>query len=121
MRGKDKWQAEKDPPPDLAIEIDITHSSLDRMGIYAALRVPEVWRCTAKSLRAFRLGPDGRYHPRDASTLVPFVPLGEVFHFLQQGENEDETSLLKRFVSWVRTEVLPRYESWRQRGKKNGR
>ena len=31
-----------DLPSDLAIEMDVTHSSLDRMSIYAALGVPEV-------------------------------------------------------------------------------
>ena len=35
-----------DPPPDLVIEVDITRSSLDKLSIYAALRVPEVWRYT---------------------------------------------------------------------------
>ena len=45
MRGKTAFNSRTDPPPDLAIEVDITHSSLDRMAIYAKLRVPEVkWR-----------------------------------------------------------------------------
>src|SRR4051812_48635155 len=34
----------RDPPPDLVIEVDVTSSSLDRMGIYAALGIAEVWR-----------------------------------------------------------------------------
>lgn len=33
-----------DRPPDLAVEVEISRSVLDRMGIYAALGVPEVWR-----------------------------------------------------------------------------
>jgi Uma2 family endonuclease len=37
------------PPPDLAVEIDITSSSLNRLSIYAALGVPEVWRSTVKA------------------------------------------------------------------------
>ena len=32
------------PNPDLAIEVDISPSKIDRPGIYAALRVAEVWR-----------------------------------------------------------------------------
>ena len=42
--GRDTIDLLVDPPPDLAIEVDISRSSLDRMGIYAALGVPEVWR-----------------------------------------------------------------------------
>src|SRR5262245_16720610 len=36
MRNKKKWTSDIDPPPDLAVEIDITTSWLDRLGIYAA-------------------------------------------------------------------------------------
>jgi Uma2 family endonuclease len=31
-------------PPDPVIEIDVTHPSLDKLPIYAAFGVPEVWR-----------------------------------------------------------------------------
>src|SRR5262249_45118647 len=44
MRGKKDLDLEADPPPDLAVEIDITSSSLPRMSIYASLSVAEVWR-----------------------------------------------------------------------------
>ena len=37
------------PDPDLAIEVDLSPSSLDRPGIYAALKVAEVWRFNAKT------------------------------------------------------------------------
>jgi hypothetical protein len=39
VRGK-KIDLGVDPPPDLAIEVEIGRSALDRMGIYAALRAP---------------------------------------------------------------------------------
>src|SRR5437764_3750986 len=39
VRGKRKIDLTIDPPPDLAIEVDCTRSSLDRMTIYAALKV----------------------------------------------------------------------------------
>jgi hypothetical protein len=32
------------PNPDLAITIGISRSKIDRAGIYAALKVPELWR-----------------------------------------------------------------------------
>ncbi len=44
VRGKRDISLETDPPPDLAMEIEISMSVLDRLGIYAALRVPEIWR-----------------------------------------------------------------------------
>jgi len=45
VRGKDELDLTADPPPDLVIEIEITRSAIDRLGIFAALGIPEIW-CT---------------------------------------------------------------------------
>jgi Uma2 family endonuclease len=47
------------PPPDLAIEVDVTSDSLDRHGIYAGLGVPELWRLDGDELRFHQLGAGG--------------------------------------------------------------
>jgi Uma2 family endonuclease len=41
VRGRQELDLETDPPPDLAIEIDITSSSVNKFGIYSALGVPD--------------------------------------------------------------------------------
>src|SRR5262249_29254374 len=51
MRGKPNFDPETDPPPDLAIEVEITRSVLNRLGIYAALGVPEVWRYDGQTIQ----------------------------------------------------------------------
>src|SRR5437588_11765498 len=56
VRGKDKIDLRRDPPPDLVIEIDWTHSSLNRLGIFAALGVPEIWRYDGTVLHIHLLG-----------------------------------------------------------------
>src|SRR5688500_6748040 len=73
--GKKRFDLTRDPPPDLAIEIDVTSSSLDRQGIYAALGVPEIWRFDGESLRVFQLGPDGDYRACERSPTFPELPL----------------------------------------------
>ena len=55
IRGKDRIDLTVDPPPDLAIEVDNTSSSINRMAIYAALGVPEVWRFDGETLTICRL------------------------------------------------------------------
>src|SRR5205807_4129523 len=55
------------PNPDLAIEIDISPSQIDRPGIYAALRVPEVWRFDGDTLVIEQLGPKGTYTAIESS------------------------------------------------------
>ncbi|MBI3411111.1 MAG: Uma2 family endonuclease, partial [Planctomycetes bacterium] len=61
IQGKTKIDLRTDPPPDLAIEVDVTHSSLNRMEIYAKLAIPEVWRLDDKGLTFHVLGTDKNF------------------------------------------------------------
>jgi hypothetical protein len=93
--------------PDLAIEIDVTRSSTSRQSIYAALRVPELWRFDCETLRVYVLGANGEYEASDRSRCFPFLPVGELQGFLKQITLVDETSLLLAFQDWVRKTLVP--------------
>jgi Uma2 family endonuclease len=110
MRGKKEFDIDTDPPPDLAIEVAITSSSLNRMAIYAALGVPEVWRFDGEVLRIYQLGADGEYEPCDRSPTFPYLPPAEVVRFLRLSDTQDETSLVRAFRAWVREHILPAHE-----------
>jgi Uma2 family endonuclease len=97
-----------DPPPDLAIEIEISRSALDRMGIYARLRVPEVWRFDGERLRVEQLQPDGTYAEASASAFLPFLPLDEVVRWIHLAEGQGQTPWLLAFREWVQNELIPR-------------
>ena len=71
VRGKKKLNPEIDPPPDLLIEIDLTNDSLDKFPLYAALRVPEVWRYE-ETLEIWILD-QGRYVQRRTSVAIPIL------------------------------------------------
>jgi len=105
MRGRKEFNSESDPPPDLAVEVDITRSSLDRMSIYASLGVPEVWRCDGATLTIHLLQADEAYAPSAQSSALPDLPPDEVLRFLRRSDEEDETSLIRSFRSWVRKQV----------------
>jgi Uma2 family endonuclease len=113
VRGKLAMDLEVDPPPDLAIEIDITSGSVDRKGIYAALGVPEIWRYDGDSLRIDRLLADGSYERTAMSPTFPFLPIGEFAEFLEPHPGEDQTSWSRRFRAWVGKRVLPIYRAER--------
>ncbi len=61
-----------DPPPALVIEIDVCHPSLDKLPIYAALGVPDVWQRTVDRFAILVLETD-RY--REVPTGVALPPL----------------------------------------------
>ena len=103
VRGKLNIDLNFDPPPDLAIEIDITSSSLNRMSIYEALGVAEVWRFDGQFLSIYQL-VDGIYQMSDKSGVFPFIKGEDIMRFLQQLEG-GEMALIKAFRTWVREKV----------------
>ena len=105
--GKAEIDLSRDPPPDLGLEIDITRSSLNRMGIYAALRVPEVWRFDGEAIHVHQLRPDGTYEEVAASQTFPTVPLADLADFLHQGTTTDDLTLIRSFRAWVRARIVP--------------
>ncbi len=102
MRGKLTWNPAMDPPPDLALEIEISRSALTRMSIYAALGVPEVWRFDGSALRVELLQPDGTYAAAERSLAFPAIPVSELAPFLQPSAELDSLSVLRSFRVWVR-------------------
>lgn len=122
MRGKKTFDIDSDPPPDLAIETEISRSALDRMGIYAALKVAEVWRFDGETLRVCHLGASGKYREKTQSRAFPFLSIEKIVFFLRRSETVDETTLLTEFVQWVREEVVPiMSKSTAKRIDKNGK
>lgn len=114
IRGRMEIDLETDPPPDLALEVEISRSALNRMRLYASLGVPEVWRWDGQSLRVCLLQPDGSYVEGRQSKAFPFLPVAELERFLHPG-SESETRWLRGFRTWVRDQIA---RDWRGEGRK---
>lgn len=105
MRGKRRLDLVSDPPPDLVVEVDVSRSSLNRMAIYGALGVPEVWRFDGTDLRAFQRKLDGEYQEVPRSPTFPGLAVSGLVRFLRQGEAEDDTTMIRAFRAWVREQL----------------
>ena len=102
IRDKIDLDCTVDPPPDLAVEIDVTSRSLDRQSIYAALGVPELWRCDGESLCVYVLQPRGTYRLSTKSLNFPSLPLGEFQAFLHKPAGMSEGEWVEAFQRWAR-------------------
>jgi Uma2 family endonuclease len=102
VRGKKQINLAVDPPPDLALEVDVSRSWLDRIAIFAALRIPEVWCFDGRSLRIHLLQPNGEYAQSDTGAAFPFLPMTDFARFLQFDERTDELTQMRAFVDWLR-------------------
>jgi Uma2 family endonuclease len=85
VRQKGTIDLAVDPPPDLAIEVDITHSSLDRLEVYAQLRIPEVWRFDGTALTIYVLSAEGAYAPSATSSCLPGLTADTIVRLVECG------------------------------------
>lgn len=105
MRGRVDVDLTRDPPPDLMLEVEISRSFVDRLALAARLGVPEVWRWDGQTLRIMVLGLEGQYTESANSPAFPFLPMGELPRFLQQGVSQGEAKWLRAFRAWVREQM----------------
>jgi Uma2 family endonuclease len=96
-----------DPPPDLAVETEISRSVVGRPRIYAALGVPEIWRWRKKGLTAYSLGADGKYVEREFSLNLPRLRVRDLEPFLEFELAADQTAWIRKFRAWVRERFHP--------------
>lgn len=99
IRGKKRLDLTIDPPPDLALEIDIT--SRTHLNIYQGLKVPELWRFENGILQ-INILEDGVYVESKSSLNFPNLPLIEVIpESLQKSRTIGRNATLKAFRNWV--------------------
>jgi Uma2 family endonuclease len=81
-----------DPPPDLIVEVDITHTDILKNQFYAQLAVPEFWRFNGKVLRIYQL-QQGKYVEIDRSPTFPQVPKEWLYEFLATAKHKERLAV----------------------------
>lgn len=102
VRGMVELDLETAPPPDLAIEIDITSSSVNKFGIYASLGVPELWRYDGRILKFYQL-VESEYIECEFSIAFTFLSATDMTRFVEQSKTIGEIALIKLFRDWLKT------------------
>ena len=97
--GKNRLDMSVDPPPDLAIEIDLT--SRTQLDNYQILGVPELWRYARRGLQINVLQAE-QYIESDVSPTFPNIPIVELVNqYTQQSQVAGRTSAIQAFKNWV--------------------
>ena len=103
VRGIEQIDLTQLPPPDLAVEIDITSSSLNRFAIYKALGVPEIWRYDGSRLEIHVL-QDDEYVNQSNSRALTLLTAADILRFLTSHQTLGENALVKQFRQWIRAQ-----------------
>lgn len=105
VRGKTVDLAQ-DPPPDLVVEVDITHTDIDKNRLYAQLGVPELWRYNGQELRIYQL-QQGSFREVEVSPTFPWLPKDRFGLFLAQCKTEGEAPAERALQTWVQANQKP--------------
>jgi len=106
MRGKTNLDLTQDPPPDLVIEVDYSSASVDRMPIYQALGVPEVWRYAEPVMEIYQL-QSGEYILCNQSKTFADLPLAiNIPQFLASSLTMGEREMIRSFRTWIKNQSI---------------
>jgi Uma2 family endonuclease len=97
----------KDPPPDLTIEIEVSRSVFGRLPVFAAFKIPEVWRYDGEKITTLLLQANGEYQETTTSLAIPNFPFAEAPRFLTMAADVSLgfASIDRSFRQWIR--LLP--------------
>jgi Uma2 family endonuclease len=99
--GKRRIDLSVDPPPDVAVEIDVTSDSSDKFSLYAALGVPELWIYNGKRMRFYQLIETSCVEI-ESSLSFPSLTADVMTSFLERSKTEGQTAALRAFRQWAR-------------------
>lgn len=94
-----KVDLSQDPPPDLVVEVDITHTDIAKNRLYASMGVPEFWRYNGQVWRIFQLQGEA-YQELDRSPTFDWVKKEDLYQFLEQAQ-QDEIEAEQNFRTLV--------------------
>lgn len=101
--GKNRLDLNIDPPPDLAIEIDLT--SRTQLDNYRSLGVPELWRYDKQGLQIYLL-QGGEYVASVVSSTFPDLPIVElVNNCVRQSRSIGSSQAIKELKNWIKENV----------------
>ncbi|MDJ0733949.1 MAG: Uma2 family endonuclease [Nostocaceae cyanobacterium] len=103
VRGK-TVDLTQDPPPDLILEVDITHTDINKKQLYQEMKVPEFWRYNGKILTIYLLN-NGVYIESETSNNFPILTKSMVYEFLAGCKTEGETQTKRAFRTRIQEQI----------------
>jgi Uma2 family endonuclease len=99
--GKERIDLRSDPPPDLVIEVEVTNAVINKLALYAAVGVPEVWRWDGSSVH-FLVLQKGEYAVSTESRVIQGLRSDIVSQFIRDSRTQELTEWLDAVERWAR-------------------
>jgi Uma2 family endonuclease len=105
IRGKRQIDLSVDPPPDIILEMEVSHSAINKMGLFASMGIPEVWRCDGQRVTILILDSD-HYRESPHSLALPVVTSGVLTHFLAESRTVLSPDWFQAVSDWAREQRI---------------
>jgi Uma2 family endonuclease len=102
VTGKRTIDLAAGPPPDIAVEVDISHNSFGKFPFYSDIGVPEIWRCDEEGVEIYHL-IERRYVEAQASRSFRFITRETLSEYLNQSKTRSRAAVLRSFRAWLRS------------------
>ena len=100
IHGKQRLDVSRDPPPDLVVEVDVTNRSLNKLPLYAAIGVPEVWRFDSAHIILYRLS-GAAYQEVSTSAVLEGVTADDLLRFVQLAYEMSRKEWFFHIMRWA--------------------
>ncbi|AFY38293.1 protein of unknown function DUF820 [[Leptolyngbya] sp. PCC 7376] len=101
IRGQLEYDLNQDPPPDLALEIDLTSKSLERFPIYARLGVPEIWSYEEGKITIYLL-KNNEYQISENSLALPRISVDKMMDLIEDNRPLGRRAIRKAIRAWAK-------------------
>jgi Uma2 family endonuclease len=98
--GKKRLDLSVDPPPDLAIEIDLT--SKTEVGVYELLGVPELWRFDGGHLQIYALQTGKYSQVKESPTFPGWSVIEMAQRYVARAREVGQGIAIRELREWVR-------------------
>jgi Uma2 family endonuclease len=92
-----------DPPPDLVVEVDITHTDINKPALYASMGIPEFWRYDGQKWYIYQLQVSA-YVEVSVSPTFPMLSKEKFYEFLAVAQS-NEVQAEVDFRNWIRGSI----------------
>jgi Uma2 family endonuclease len=92
------------PPPDIAIEVDVTSPSLNKLPIYARIGVPEIWRYDGQKVTILIL-QESEYQESQESRSISRLTSSALSQLIVQGTSMKRSAWVRAVREWARSNL----------------
>lgn len=104
VRNKENIDLDKDPPPDLVLEVNYSRPKIDKLSLYAAMGIPEFWRYNGFGLRIYTLSGNQYLEVEFSPTFMP-IAVKDIPQWIQESKKNGQIAAKNAFRAWVKQQI----------------